>query len=274
MLGLLVAGIFGATLSNLDASVNQGVGILVRNFYLPVINPQCSEKKLLIISKLSTAAFGLVIIGLGLIVSNLRTLPLFDLLNQLGVALWLPLAVPMCLGLFYKRTPPWSSWSTVLIGLTMSFLASFVVKPSLVAWIPALHGPFKPEEVTQFTLFATVAFVAIACVAWFFFTTLFYESSSAEYKANVEEFFKRLETPIEELTEEQTKENHLIVGAIGRLCCTFGGFVLIMTAVPNPLTGRLAFLFCGGTIFLAGALLRMASKRIETGRAPTLQSVV
>ena len=40
MLGLLIAGIFGATLSNLDASVNQGVGILVRNFYLPVINPQ------------------------------------------------------------------------------------------------------------------------------------------------------------------------------------------------------------------------------------------
>ena len=47
MLGLLIAGIFGATLSSLDASVNQGVGILVRNFYLPVINPQCSEKKLL-----------------------------------------------------------------------------------------------------------------------------------------------------------------------------------------------------------------------------------
>ena len=57
MLGLLIAGIFGATLSSLDASVNQGVGILVRNFYLPVINPQCPEKKLLIISKCCTAGF-------------------------------------------------------------------------------------------------------------------------------------------------------------------------------------------------------------------------
>src|ERR1022692_3313289 len=84
MLGLLIAGIFGATLSNLDASVNQGVGILVRNFYLPIINPQCSEKKLLIISKCSTAMFGVIIIGIGLVVSKLRTLPLFDLLNQIG----------------------------------------------------------------------------------------------------------------------------------------------------------------------------------------------
>ena len=100
MLGLLIAGIFGATLSSLDASVNQGVGILVRNFYLPIINPQCSEKKLLVISKLSTAMFGVIIIGLGLVISKLRTLPLFDLLNQLGVSLWLPLAIPMCLGLF------------------------------------------------------------------------------------------------------------------------------------------------------------------------------
>ena len=177
MLGLLIAGIFGATLSSLDASVNQGVGILVRNFYLPVVNPQCSEKKLLIISKCSTAMFGVVIIGIGLVVSKLRTLPLFDLVNQLGVSLWLPLAIPMCLGLFYKRTPAWSSWTTVLIGLAMSFLASFGIKPANVIDLqsfqemcrPGLRictsaadhfkprhldpwngGPFKPEEVTQF----------------------------------------------------------------------------------------------------------------------------
>src|ERR1039458_6653456 len=63
-----------------------------------------------------SAMFGVIIIGIGLVVSKLRTLPLFDLLNQLGVSLWLPLAIPMCLGLFYKRTPAWSSWTTVLIG--------------------------------------------------------------------------------------------------------------------------------------------------------------
>src|ERR1019366_6297382 len=87
MLGLLIAGIFGATLPSLDASVNQRVGILVRNFYLPVINPQCSEKKLLIISKCCTAGFGFVIIKMGVIVSKQRTAGVFDFLNQLGVGL-------------------------------------------------------------------------------------------------------------------------------------------------------------------------------------------
>ena len=264
MLGLLLAGIFGATLSNLDTNVNQGVGILVRNFYLPVINPQCSEKKLLVISKIATGLFGSVIIAIGLVVSKLRTLPLFDLLNQLGVSLWLPLAVPLCLGLFYKRTPSWSSWSTVLIGLVMSFVMKFCTTPDMFSWLPGLHGPFKPEEMTQYYLIATVAGVSIVCISWFFFTSLFYKSSPAAYKESVEEFFTRLKTPIEALTAEQSQENHRIVGSIGKLCMVFGSFVLMMMAVPNPLMKRFGFLFCGGLIFVVGTLLaRVAKKHSE-----------
>lgn len=261
MLGLLIAGIFGATLSSLDASVNQGVGILVRNFYLPVVNPQCSEKKLLVISKISTGMFGLIIIGMGLIVSKLRTLPLFDLVNQLGVSLWLPLAIPMCLGLFYKRTPAWSSWTTVIIGLAMSFIVKFCITPEMLSWVPGLHGPFKPEEVTQFYLFMTVVGVSVTCISWFFFTSLFYEKSSPEYKARVEEFFQRLKTPIGDLTEDQVKENHKVVGAIGTLCMIFGVFVLALLLVPNEMEKRFGFVFSGGIILGVGWLLRRVSKK-------------
>ncbi len=261
MLGLLVAGIFGATLSNLDASVNQGVGILVRNFYLPIINPHCPEKRLLIISKLATGLFGIIVIAIGLVVSKLRTLPLFDLLNQLGVSLWLPLAIPMCLGLFYKRTPPWSSWTTVLIGLAMSFVMKFCTRPEMFDWIPFLRGPLKPEEVTQYYLFATVTGVSITCLAWFFFTSFFYKNCPAEYRQQVDEFFQRLKTPVGALTEEQAKENHKVVGAIGLLCMIFGGFVLLLLLVPNDGTKRLGFVFCGGNILGVGWVLRRVSRR-------------
>jgi len=292
MLGLLIAGIFGATLSSLDASVNQGVGILVRNFYLPVFNPQCPEKKLLLISKCCTAGFGLIIIKMGLIISQQRTAGLFDFLNQLGVGLWLPLAVPMCLGLFYKRTPPWSGWGTALVGLFTSFAIMFCVKAQalldstspklviktqiwieshfhltlpvvsdLVGWIPGMTAPLKPEEVTQTFLIATAFGVIGVSVAWYFFTSLFYESSPAEYKANVEKFFSELKRPIEDLTVEQVKENHKVVGAIGGLCMIFGAFVLLLILVPNEGVKWLAFLFCGGCIFGVGWGLRRLSRR-------------
>ena len=292
MLGLLIAGIFGATLSSLDASVNQGVGILVRNFYLPVINPQCAESKLLIISKFCTAGFGLVIIETGLIISKQRTAGLFDFLNQLGVSLYLPLAVPMCLGLFYKRTPPWSGWGTVLVGLFTSLSILFCVKAQgtldssstqmvvkgqiwmeshlhvnlpviadLVGWIPGMQVPLKPGEVTQAFLIVTAFGVIGVSVAWYFFSSLFYESSPAEYQAKVEHFFSELKRPIENLTVEQVKENHKVVGSIGGLCMIFGTFVLLLTLVPNEDMKRLAFLFCGGSIFGVGWLLRRLARR-------------
>jgi Na+/proline symporter len=292
MLGLLIAGIFGATLSNLDATVNQGVGILVRNFYLPIMNPKCPEKRLLIISKLCTAAFGVIIIKIGLIVSHQRSAGLFDLLNQLGVGLWLPLAVPMCLGLFVKRTPPWSGWSTALVGLITSFGIMFGLKPQAVldpastkaipqiqmwieshlhitlpsvadavGWVPGLGGPLMREEVTQATLIITAVSVVVVGLAWYSFTALFYEKSPVEYRANLDEFFARLKRPIENLTSDQLKENHKVVGAIGGLCLIFGTFVLLMMLVPNEFAKRLGFLFCGGCFLIVGWTLRRVARQ-------------
>ena len=292
MLGMLVAGIFGATVSSLDASMNQAVGILVRNFYLPVLNPKCPEKRLLIISKLCTAAFGLLIIMLGLIISRQRTTGLFVLLNQLGVGLWLPLAVPMCLGLFVKRTPPWSGWSTILVGYVVSFGVMFFVKPQaildpattkivahiqiwieshlhvtlptiagVVGWVPGLNGPLNPKETDQAFLIATAACVITGTLLWYFLTALFYEKSPADYKANVQEFFARLKRPIEDLTAEQARENTRVVGAIGTLCLIFGSFVLLMMLVPNEVAKRFGFLFSGSCFFIVGSLLRRVAKR-------------
>jgi hypothetical protein len=135
------------------------------------------------------------------------------------------------------------------------------VVADLVGWIPGMSAPLKPEEVTQTFLIATAFGVIAVSVAWYFFTSLFYESSSVEYQANVEKFFSELKRPIEDLTVEQVKENHQVVGAIGGLCLIFGAFVLLLMLVPNDGWKRLAFLFCGGCIFSVGWLLRRLSRR-------------
>jgi hypothetical protein len=35
----------------------------------------------------------------------------------------------------------------------------------------------------------------------------------------------------------------------------YGGFILLLMAIPNRFDGRLAFLFCGGVMFAAGFLI-------------------
>ena len=272
MLGLLICGIFAATLTGMDASLNQASGIYVRNFHLPVVNPDCSEKRLLLISKGCTALFGAIIIVIAVVFNRYRNLGLFDLLNQLGVSLWLPLAIPLFCGLFFKRTPSWSTWSTVLLGLATALGVNWLLSlshwmlipgtlryvyagPEWIATLPGINGHLLKEETTSLMLIMTVGLVALVCVCWFFFTSLFYERSTPAYKASVEEFFMRLREPMGTREGEDVKENLTIELSIGRLCLIYGLFVMLMVAIPNPLSGRLAFVFCGGVMTLSGWLL-------------------
>jgi uncharacterized membrane protein YedE/YeeE len=41
----------------------------------------------------------------------------------------------------------------------------------------------------------------------------------------------------------------------------YGGFILLLTAIPNRFNGRLAFLFCGGMMFGVGWVLFGTGKR-------------
>lgn len=246
MLGLLICGIFAATLTALDASLNQGAGIFVRNFYMPVLNPHATEKKLLIVSKACTAFFGMIIITVAVLVSKYRNLGLFDLLNQLGISLLFPLTIPLFLGLFYKRTPAWSTWTTVLLGLGTAFIVKFFTRPEMISWLPGFAAPFTAEETTNYYIFSTVAAVSTVSVAWFFFTSLFYEASSEAYKASVEDFFRRLKEPMHELSKEKAKEAYPIAAMIGKLSILYGSVLMAMVLIPNSPTGRFCYIACGG----------------------------
>ena len=274
MLGLLICGIFAATLTSMDAGLNQGAGIFVRNFYLPIFNPQCPEKKLLFISKVATGVCGLIMIAFGLMWEHARQSNLFDLVNQVAISLGIPISIPLFLGLFYRRTPPWTAWSTVLVGLVTSLSLNAMLKDAAgktslarFQWIPGMEGAFTTEETTQFALFATVFLVSVLCIGWFFFTALFYERSSAQYKQNVDEFFTRLKTPVHSKTGEEAREDQAISSSIGKLLLLYGGFVTVLVAIPNSAGGRLCFVGCGGVMLLAGILIWWTHR---TRKAPLL----
>jgi solute:Na+ symporter, SSS family len=256
MLGLLICGIFASTVTNLDASLNQAVGIFVRNFYLPILNPNCPEKKLLIISKASTACFGAICITIAIIVNPLinQSSGLFQFLTQLGISLGFPLTIPLALGLFYKRTPPWSTWTTVILGLAVSYLIGRHTDPSLLGWL-GIRGPYSPQETKYYYMFATPAAVGLAAISWFFFTSFFYKSSPTEYKTSVEDFFKRLKEPVQKSADQVTREDTSIAVSIGKLCLLYGAFVMLSAAIPNSPGGRLCFVCSGGLMVTTGYFL-------------------
>jgi solute:Na+ symporter, SSS family len=274
MLGLLICCIFAASLTDMSSTINWGAGLLIRNFYLPVINPNCAESRLVPLSRFAALGLGVVLVGFAYVINQYRSLGLFDLLNQVGTSLLLPLAIPAFLGLYFKRTPPWSAWTTALIGFVASLAVSpkpvtmviglftetpptlRFVTPEMLAWILGLGGPLSGEEQTQFGIIATVALVGGISTAWFFFTSVFYKRTTPEYQASVEEFFARARTPLVDNPGAALPENRAYPRAIGRMCLIYGGFILLCALIPNALTGRLCFLGCGGVIAACGLLLR------------------
>jgi hypothetical protein len=51
---------------------------------------------------------------------------------------------------------------------------------------------------------------------------------------------------------------------LGLLCLGYGAFITLLALIPNDVTGRLSFVFCGGTILLVGFFLRRSAR----GRDP------
>ncbi|WP_338285358.1 hypothetical protein [Luteolibacter sp. LG18] len=255
LLGLLICAMLGATLTSMDAGLNKGVGVFIRSFYLPVLNPQCPEKKLLVLSKVCTLVFGVLIIGFALLVNAFRSGDLFTFVNQVAGSLTIPLALPLALGLFFRRTPAWSAWSTGLVG----FIVSLVVNFGLSQHLDKFFGPLTPREHGHVLLGVTTASTAILGTIWFFFTALFYERQPQEDKDRAEEFFQRLRTPVDVHGAKEVHEH--LYRLLGLLCLVYGLFIVGLFFIPNSFSGRLSFVFCGGVIFLVGLILWLISRR-------------
>ncbi|MEO6002275.1 MAG: transporter [Opitutus sp.] len=261
MMGLIVSGIFAATMSSMDAGLNKSAGFFVKNFYQPFLRPSAPERQLLRVSKIATAVLGVIIILVALKMSELKDLSLFLLTQRVSILIAVPIIVPLLLGLIIKRTPPWSAWSTVLVGFFCSMMIDDYLTPE---WASQHFGSGAPLSASAREYWVqSIQMIGNFVVGgtWFALTALFWPSSSAAHKESVQEFVRRFNTPVDFNREEgaAAANDHRQCSVVGWLCVAYGGFVTLLALIPNPLGGRLAFVLCGGCVLvIGGALLRQA----------------
>ena len=255
MMGLLVSGIFAATMSSMDAGLNKNAGYFIKNFYQPIIKPHAPDAHLLRVGKFTTATLGVLVIMVGLKLSELKGMDLFTMTQRLGILIGTPILVPLVLGLIVRRTPPWSAWSTVLVGFFCSLFISRFLTPE---WAAPLFGYTAPLTAgtkeywrQAIELFGNITVGSL----WFLGTSFFWRGTTPEHKANVAEFFTRFNQPIDFAKEEGAGNDARQSTAVGWLCLAYGGFVLLLALIPNPLIGRLAFVGCGALVAIIGGLL-------------------
>ena len=264
LLGLLVCAIFAATMSSMDAGLNRSAGIITRNFYLPIINPQATEERQLVIGKSITGLLGFLMILTGTYFSTLQSMPLFDLILIASAAVGIPVATPLFLCLFIRKIPPWAGWSTALVGFIASVVLHFWMTPDN---LQSLYGgePLTPRELGELRITLTNGVLIAVSAAWFFITTLFYRRSSDRYKQRMQAFFKEMHRPIDMRVEHipSYDNDRRQYNTLGMSCMAYGGILALFALAPNTPYGRLGILFCGGFIALIGLLFWWIGHRLQ-----------
>ena len=179
LMGLVIAGMFSATMSTLAGFYNAIASVVTNDFYVRVLNPSASAKRQMAIARLSTFLAGALVIGLTFVMRSVQGAnDLFDVTNQLFSVFGNPIAVPVLAGLLVKRFSRFSGFAGLCIGIGAGVTA-FVAG----AWIPCLR------EMIVMNVITTTA--TLLGMAW---GTL-WRPDSADDRADKGRFFEKLNTP-------------------------------------------------------------------------------
>ncbi len=266
MIGLLVAAMFAATMSSIDSGLNRNAGIVVKNFIKPVLFPTISEERLMVVSRIASICFGVLIVSLALFMNSLKELSLFDAMLYMSALLGFPQMIPSFLGFFIRKTPDWAAWATMLVGALVSYLIAVVLQPEdIERWFGLATKLTNREWVDLVVAISLISHVVVTG-GFFCLTTLFYKGLPEERESAVNRFFTNINTPLRKTKGDHEHLDNRQRLLLGRMVSIAGIFVIAMMALPNPLWGRLVFLGCGTAVLVVGVMLFTAVSDVHAGR--------
>ncbi len=257
--GLLLAGLFAATMSSMDSALNRNSGIFVRSIYQPYFAKKgAGDIHFLRVGKVVSLVSGALVILVALFFSSLKEMSLFELMMSVSTMIQVPLLVPLFFGMLIKRTPNWAPWVTVIVGAIVSWSMANVITADVVAsWFGIEE--LTRREASELRVAATIAAHLFVTGGFFIATALFYKEEKDAYKEETEKFFIDVETPILSDSENDAVDAEQRQ-KLGSMVMYMSVGLLAMVAIPNPLWGRVLFLLCSITIFAIGWALKKSAK--------------
>jgi Na+/proline symporter len=267
--GLLMAGLFAASMSSMDSALNKNAGIFMRSVCQPYLrkrNKQPDDRKLLRISQFVSFISGIGVITAALYFASLRELSLFELMMSVSTMVQVPMMVPLLLGQFVKRTPAWAPWATIVVGFFVSWSVVNVFTADVAAAMFGIES-LTNREVIDMNIILTVGGHVFITAGFFWATSLFYNEAKDKNRAETDRLFEDLERPVfadDQQDEFDRKQRH----KLGWMVKIMGTGVTFMCLIPNPMWGRMMFVICGLVIFTLGWLLqKSAAPDLTTGRS-------
>ena len=164
---LLFAAILAAAMSSLDSTLNSLSASTMRDFILKKGN--MSEKRTLVLSKVTTVLWGLIITGFAFVVGNISGTVL-EGINKIGSAFYGPILASFLVGVLSKRANSIGVFSGVISGVALNLylwicvpevfwmwwnLFGLVVSVIITFIVSFVTAPPKMEQIKNYTLAGT-----------------------------------------------------------------------------------------------------------------------
>jgi solute:Na+ symporter, SSS family len=195
MMGLMIAGMFSATLSTLGNEYNVLSGILTKDFYGRVIRPDATEKDFLFWGKVNTAIVGSLTILFAIGINYIRGFNLWDIMVKAFGAFGPAIMLPLLAGLYLKRVNSRGALFGIVGGM-ISGVALVVINTILLGMYA---DQIKIDEQLSYWLKQGFNSVSIGINILVTISAMWIGSITGktpdEERARVESFFSRMDIP-------------------------------------------------------------------------------
>jgi len=278
LLGLVVIGLFAATMSSLDSSLTGNAGLICKNIYPPLMRlfglEPWTGKKLLRLTQAVNFALGIWAITLALLLWwGAGDQSIYDIGLQIISLVSTPMVLAMVLSFFV----PWLPWWAPLVGMAFGFSGSLTflfagpVSEAMadVSWLPgswaaglAAFGEWVNGLMWHHKMYINMSLTLVPTMA----TCLFWGTASPDYRARVDNFFTQIRTPIDFKKEVGEDMDHSLMTIIGKLGMVIAGAIAVLVFFAKDDQGRYNFANIVGVLFVAAFVATISTIMANIGK--------
>jgi SSS family solute:Na+ symporter len=247
LIGIFIAAMLAATMSALSTVYNLVSSIISTDMYKGLFRPETTDEELLTVGRINSAIIGVIVTGLAVLFVT-SEYGLFNLMQTFFTLLNIPGVVPIAFGLIFAAPPRWAGMGTIVWGLIVGIVTRFGlgwdIGPQVYLAFALSLGIFltSPKLATMYKNrkrdLGLLSVLVAAVLAILFYTTadpsvvpganiigiiggivvggslyLFggiFARDTEEDRRVIDEFFKRLNTPVDVAKEVYGKGKKVI----------------------------------------------------------------
>ncbi len=249
LMGLMIAAMFSATMSTLSGDYNVMASVITEDIYRRLFDKEASQKRLVVVGRIATLVIGILTILIGISLISSAQKGLFEVMVTVFGLFVGPMLIPMLAGLLSKKV----TWRGAAAGIGAGFVSGlgfFLYKTLILSKQAGIDPNWLRYDYEAISILSNFIITTGAMAL-----TTILEKPTAADKAQIDEFFTRLSTPVdaEKTHARQTGEVFSPFKIIGWVTAGTGLMLIVAGFVQPADIGRYINLGAGFALCLLGA---------------------